>query len=849
MALLVLLAWVPEAGAEFPPFEIEDIRIEGLQRVSPGVVLGVLPVDVGDTLTESGSALIIRALFDTANFDDVQVGRDGAVMVISVVERPFINDIEVSGNKAIRTEDLLEGLRDQGLSGGQVLKRAALEGIRQELRRQYSSRGRYDSDVSAEIISLPRNRVSIKLVIDEGNPAHVYRINIVGNQVFSTEQVLPAFESRNAGGFLGFFGKKGQYSRETLASDLDRLESYYRNRGYLAFSIDSVQVSVTPDRRAVFVGVSVSEGEQFTVEEINFYGDLVLEEERLRRFVLSRVGALYSEAQVTNSEELITRLLNNEGYLDAQVRSVPDVEEGSTDVELRFIVSPGKRTYVRRIEFSGNVQTSDEVLRREMRQLEGAPASRTAIDNSRARLERLRFIRGADIDTVPVAGSEEEVDLKVEVEEQSSGNIIFSLGYNETYGALYLVSFERDNFFGTGRNINLQLRKDRATESFSFAFTEPYFTPDGVSRSFNLYSRDIDLEEVNVTRYATRSIGGGVNFGYPLSESASISFGFSYDRTRITAGAAPVQEIRSTPVPFPGINRVITSGNTSPVLTRPLVESDLRPLIPGFIDREGSEFENYNFALSWRLFRLNRGQLATRGYAHSASMQISLPGSDLEYYKLRYRTEHFFPLGNSWTLRTVVRLGYGDGYGSTEALPFFEHFFAGGLNSVRGYDTNSLGPRSTPARDYNFRTIDASQLPQLDNIGYVLGTTNCPPGQSECLETRQILTGDRPDPFGGNVQAIFNFEILFPLPFAIDPRSVRAGLFVDVGNVFDSNCSPNRSFCDDVDFDGLRASAGVGLVWITPFGPLNFSFTRPLNDESGDETDTFEFSIGTGFGL
>lgn len=848
---LILLgtATVTESQESFEPFRIEDIRIEGLQRVSPGIVFADLLVGVDELLNEKKSSDIIYSLFATGNFDDVRIGRAGDIMVITVVERPFINDIEISGNKAINTNDLLSGLEKQGLSTGQVLKRATLEGIRQELRRQYSSRGRYDSDVVAEITQLPRNRVSIALIIDEGNPALVSSVNIIGNKLFTDKAVLPVFESRNAGGILGYFGKKAQYSRETLSSDLDRLESFYRNRGYLAFSINSVQVSVTHDRKAVFVGVSVEEKEQYKIKEINFFGDLVLPEERLRQFVLASVGSLYSEIQVTNTEDLIKRLLNNEGYLNAEVRGDPEIVEDSKDVILRLIVTPGKRTYVRKIEFTGNSSTKDEVLRREMRQLEGSPASRAAIDISRVRLQRLRFIKGAEIETVPVADSDEEIDLEVEIEEQSSGNIIFSLGYNETYGALYSLSLQRDNFFGTGRGISVELRKDRATESFGLNFVEPYFTADGISRSFNLYSRKIDLEEVNVTRYATESQGVGVNFGYPLSEVSSINFGFAYDLTQITAGFAPVQEIRATPRALAGINQVITASTSSPRVTRALRDTDILPVADGFLDIAGDKFDSYKFSVGWGLFKLNRGQLANRGYSHSVSFEASVPGSDLEYYKLFYRSEYFVPLGNSFTLRAVARIGYGDGYGDNDRLPFFEHFFAGGLNSVRGYDTNSLGPRSTPARRYTTQLIDPLAAATLSNVGYVEASVDCPPDQDRCLASSQTFSGDRSDPFGGNVQAIFNFEILFPLPFAIDQRSVRAGFFLDIGNVFDSNCNDFRDYCSRPRVEELRASAGVGLVWITAFGPLNFSFARPLNERRGDDTDTFEFSIGTGFGF
>ncbi len=847
VALVCLLLSLAPPVALAEDFVVEDIRLEGLQRVSAGAVFSVLPLGVGERTSAGKLREIIRAVFATGNFNDVRLKRDGNVLVLQLEERPFISEITISGNQAIKPEDLLEGLNDAGIAAGQVLKRATLEGIRQELRRQYSSRGRYDSDVRAEIEEQPRNRVAIELMIDEGRPARIRRISIIGNTVFSDRELLEDFESRTASGF-SFLSKRGQYSRETLGSDLERLEARYRNRGYARFSIPSAQVSVTPDRRSVYVNIVVAEGEVYTVEKVTVSGTTVLPRETLQRFLRAREGELYSEQAVTGTEELLKAVFNNAGYFDAEVRGVPEIDDEEHSVRLRFFCEPGPRTYVRRIEFTGHHGTDDAVLRREMRQMEGAPASRQAIDASRLRLERLGFFRGVEVDTLPVPGSEDEVDVVVEAEEEFSGSLQFSLGYSETYNLLYRFLLERRNFFGTGRTVRIDLRENRASSVYGVRLFNPYFTRDGVSQSLDIYHQERDLDEISITRYATTGSGVSLGFGYPISETEQLSFAIGYSTTEIISGTAPVREIRRSPLPYSDLQPYYCELDARGFCTSLALLRENDPLLlypePGFLDEHGEDYENWLFNLSWRQYRLNRGQLANRGYEQNFSMEWSLPGSDLEYYKLHYSVDYFRPLNQTFTLRLKAALRYGDGYGDTERLPFYENFFAGGQNTVRGYETSTLGPRSTPALRYQTIRIDDDSDP---------GT---PPREAylryhgeDRLATEQVFFTDEPDPFGGNFSVVGNVELLFALPFVPDPRTVRSGFFFDIGNVFDTGCGATQLGCQDFDAGEFRYSLGFGLVWLTALGPLRFNFARPFNSADYDEEDTFEFSLGTGFGF
>jgi len=851
---LVTILWMPLVSAE--TFIISDIRVEGLQRISAGSVFAALPVGVGDVVDEYAIRASARSLFATGNFDDIRIGRDGNVLVVVVAERPSISEINIDGNKAIETEALLDGLKGAGLAIGQVFQRSTLEGMQMELQRQYVQQGRYDAAIETEVLPEPRNRVTINIDVDEGTVAAIKHINVVGNEVFDDEELDEIFELKTTG-WLSFFTNDDKYSKEKLTGDLETLTSYYMDRGYLQFRIDSTQVSVSPNKEEVYITANVTEGEKFTVGEVDLSGDLVLPEEDLRRFLLVAEGQTFSQQLVTSTEEYLTRRLGNEGYNFAKVTGVPEIAEDGNVVSMKFFVDPGKRTYVRRISFKGNQKTADDVLRREMRQMESAPASASSIEQSRIRLERLGYFSRATVETPQVPGHDDLIDVEFEVEEQSSGSIGASFGYAQDAGLILGLNLQQDNFMGTGKRVGIALNSSRYQDLYNFSYTNPYFTEDGVSRGFNVFYRSTDLSEVNVASYTTDTFGAALNFGYPIKETQRLGFSFGVSNTEITAGRFAVQEIKASPRLIDGLNSWFDSteifdengvrlGWDGPEVVEPI--QDIPPEYlsipdePGFLDENGDKFTNWTITSSWSQSTLNRGRMATRGAANSISLEVAMPASDLEFYKLNYRGEIFFPIRGAWTLRLRGELGYGDGYGDTTELPFYEHFYAGGFGSVRGYESNTLGPRSTPAELYDFRqavtAVDENGQPTaLGDQGYV--------GRDGKLTFQTVR--DDPDPFGGNVLIEGSAELLFPLPFIKDRSKLRSAFFVDVGNVFNTKCSASQINCFDVDADELRYSVGVGVTWITGFGPMTFSLAKPLNAGDDDEEEAFQFTLGRGF--
>jgi outer membrane protein insertion porin family len=842
-------------------FTIADIRVEGLQRIPPGSVFAALPIGVGDVADTYGVRAAAKNLFATGNFDDIAIGRDGNVLVITVVERPSISEITIDGNKAIETAALLDGLKGAGLSIGQVFQRSTLEGMQLELQRQYVLQGRYDATIDAEVIPEPRNRVSIAIDVNEGTVASIKHINVVGNTVFSDEELGEIFQLKTTGWF-SFFTSDDKYSKEKLTSDLESLSSYYMDRGYLQFSIDSTQVAVSPTKDEVYITANVTEGQKFTVSEVGLSGDLVLPEEDLKRFILVQPEQTYSQQLVTTTEEYLTRRLGNEGYNFASVTGIPEVSEDDATVSMKFFVDPGKRTYVRRINFTGNVRTADDVLRREMRQMESAPASAAAIEQSRVRLQRLGFFKTAEVETVEVPGHDDLIDVDFVVEEQSFGSVGGSLGYAQDAGIILGLNLQQNNFMGTGRQVGININSSRFQDMASLNYTNPYYTEDGVSRGFSIFYRKTDLSEINVASYTTDTIGATLNFGYPISETQRLGFSFGATDTRITAGQFAVQEIKSSPRLSDDITNfyettLLPDGSyAAPETLQSLLElPDFAlspPSAPGFLDENGDNYLNFTVTGSWIKSTLNRGQLATRGQSQSVALELSVPGSDLEFYKLTYRGEIYIPIINEFTLHLRSELGYGGGYGATTALPFYEHFFAGGFGSVRGFEPNTLGPRSTPAQIYVVdqpRTaLDENGLPieiggpNRDQFGYVLDPLT---GK---LTTQQGFTRrNRPDPFGGNVLIEGTAEILFPMPFIKDRSSLRSALFFDIGNVFNTNCSASQVNCFDIDAGELRYSLGLGVTWLSGFGPLTFSLAKPLNATEIDRREVFQFTLGRGF--
>ncbi len=831
-------------------FVVEDIRLEGLQRVSAGTVFEAFPVAAGERVDQERLTSASRRLFRSGLFDDIRLLRDGNVLVVQVVELPTITTIEISGNKAIQTEMLLDGLKQSGLAEGLVFKRSTLERIALELERQYVAQGRYDARITTDVERLPRNRVALQINVEEGNVATIEHINIVGNEVFSNEELLKQFQLQTTN-FWSWYASDDKYSREKLGADLETLRSWYLDRGYIRFNIESTQVSVSPDKEGVYITISVTEGELYTVNDVKVAGNLAIPEENLRRLILIGSGDTFSRQRVTFSSDLMSKRLGNEGYTFAKVDGIPKINDDERTVDLTFFVEPGKRTYVRSINFTGNETTKDEVLRREMLQMEGGWASTDKIDAGKNRLNQLGFFKNVNVETPPVPGTDDMIDVNYDVEEQLSGSLNFNIGYAGGSGMILGTSISQNNFFGTGNRLSLGIQKNDYTQSYNFSYLNPYYTIDGVSRGYNLFYRKTDFSELtSVSDYQTNVLGGNVTFGYPISNRQRLSFSLGYANTEMIEGSTVPAEITD------------------------------------FIEREGNIFDEYTLGLNWRYNNLNRGLFPTAGTEHKVSADLAVPGSDLTWYKLGYTANYYFTLYKEWSLRLRTDLGYGDGYGDTSRLPFFKNFRSGGIGSVRGWRSNSLGPQGLPA--YVPVTVaqtdaDGNIIYETDELGRPVIDSSAPAfvyktnarGEAELvrntnlykpkyqtradgsvvtapyyLETEQVL--------GGNALIETSLELIFPLPFVEDRSSVRSVLFLDAGNAFTSECyvpydadlsdMTRHPFCNDgIDLSELRLSTGVGLTWITAIGPLTFTYSIPLNEKEGDRTQGFEFSMGQVF--
>jgi len=746
-------------------FTVSDIEVEGLQRVSAGTVFSAFPVSIGEPVDQLALADAIKDLFRTGLFTDIEASRDKNVLILTVEERPSITSIDIEGNKNIETPMLMDALSSAGLAEGQVFRRATLERLELEILRSYIGQGRYNARVKANAENLPRNRVAISLVINEGDVAAIRHLNIVGNEAFDDETLIGLFELKTTS-WWNSLTNSDKYARERLNGDLETLRSYYLDRGYIDFNVESRQVSISPDKKAVFIAVSLNEGPKYTVSEINLRGNLIVDESDLRELVFLDEGDVFSQSRVTAISELLSRRLGREGYAFATVNGVPEPNDDGT-ASVTFFVEPGKRAYVRRINFEGNVSTRDDVLRQEMTQMEGGVASTDRIEYSKTRLEQLGFFETVDVETVPVPGTDDMVDVNYSVMEQATGSLSASVGFSQASGVILGANISENNFFGSGKRVSIGVNVSDSIKSANFSYQDPYYTVDGVSRGFSVFARETDFEEQDITSYLLDEYGGRLSFGYPTDNITRLNFGVGYTFSRVKEGRFTSKEVRN------------------------------------FTDEEGNDFNNYFLFASWRQSTLNRGILPTDGYSISVSADVAVPGSDLTFYKLSQRNDFYQPLNDdrTWVIRARSEIGYGDGYNGRSVIPFYEHFFAGGYGSVRGYEANSLGPLAT----------------------------NSPNDRSD------------PDPFGGSFLTEGSLELIFPTPFAGDTRSMRTAFFLDAGQVFDAD----RNF--DWALEDVRASAGVGFQWITAVGPLAFSVARPLNDMSGDDTQVFQFSLGQTF--
>lgn len=870
--VVFFLLSVPVLAQDLAPtdrFQVTDIRVEGLRRVSAGTVFAALPIQVGDVVSQRTLGQATRELFQTGFFGNIEIGRDeNGVLVISVTELPAISEINIEGNKAIKTEDLMRSLSDNGLAEGQILKRATLEGMALSLQREYVKQGRYGASVDTEVVDLPNNQVRLNINVDEGKEARIKHINIVGNDAFDEDELLDLFEIQTTG-WLSWISGDDKYASEKLTGDLERLESFYRNRGYLEFNIDSAPVSISPDREQVYITINITEGDVYTVDEVNLAGDPVLTEAEIRRYIAVRSGQTFSQLVMTTSSDYITQRLGNEGYTFAEARGIPEANEEDKTVDITFFIEPGQRAYVRRIEFRGNTQTADEVLRREMRQMEGASASTAKIEQSKVRLERLGFFKQVEVETTEVPGTEDQIDVMYTVEEQPNRSMNFQVGYSQGFGAVIGASFTDQNWFGTGKSVGFGVNQNAYQSSINFNYMDPYFTDDGVSRGFSVFYQETDYEEFNVAASRTDRYGASVSLGYPLSEVSRVGFNFGYTHLTLSEDAYLSQEYLTTPRLFEGVpeqqyvsqsefldyqtflsdpDNVPADFTFTSVTPVGLDDPVLGTTPSGFIDQAGSEFDWLNVSFSWAKSTLNRGILPDRGSQQRLSLEFALPGGDLEFYKLRYEGQVFQPLTNNFTLRLRTQLGYADAYGDLDEVPPFENFFAGGFGTVRGFERNTLGPRSTPARQFNTEIADVNG-DGVNELVYILCDEPGPYcSTDEVGELADFVTGRSDRAAGGNVLIAASAELLFPLPFIKDQRSVQSAFFIDAGNVFDTECGPGQLNCvENIDLDGLSASAGVGLTWISGFGPLTFSISRPIQQQEFDEEEFFQFSLGTSF--
>ena len=651
-----MLCAVVRAAVAVDAFVVEDIRLEGLQRITAGTIFNYLPIKVGDTVDGTRTAGAIRALFTTGFFRDVRLERDGETLVVAVVERPSIGSIEFTGNEDLRTEDLLSTLEQMGFAQGRVFNRSIFDQVKQELHRAYFAAGKYGAQVTGTVTPLERNRVAVEFEISEGVVAKIRRINIVGNVAFHEDALLDEFELDTTG-FFSFFSRSDRYSKPKLAADLETLRSFYLDKGFINFNIDSTQVAITPDKKDVHITINITEGGRYLVRDIYLQGALIVPEEELFDLVTVVQGDGFSRKHVTETARRIGSRLGNEGYSFANVNAVPEIDEAEQKVDLTFFIDPGQRVYVRRINFKGNTKTRDEVLRREMRQMESAWISTEAVERSRIRLNRLGFFESVAVETLAVPGASDQVDVDFTVVERPSGNLWLGAGYSDSQGALFDISVTEENVFGTGNRLRASLNTSKVSRDISVSWLNPYWTIDGVSRGIDVYNRRTDASDANLADYDLHKTGAGVTFGIPISELVRVNVGFNAEQIDFLVGPSVSREVRE------------------------------------FRNENGDRFITLLATGSWAKDSRDSRFLPTKGSLSRFSGEIAVPGSDLTYYKLFVRHQRLLPLSEDFVLVLDGEVGYGDGLGGTSDLPLTENFFAGGLRSVRGFRANTLGPR------------------------------------------------------------------------------------------------------------------------------------------------------------
>ncbi len=815
LAIAILSSSTTLAASDDSSFVVEDIKVEGLQRMELGTFFNMLPLQVGERLDTSRVPTIIRTLFAADNFDDIRVFREGNTLLIDVVERPTISEITIDGNNDIKTEQILDAMKGAGFAKGEIYNPAAIKDIIGGMEEQYFAHGKYSVKITNKVIRRSRNRVMIQFQVSEGEPARIESINIVGNRLFSNEELLDQFEI-TTGGWFSFITSDDQYAREKLSGDLETLRSYYLDRGYLKFNVTSTQVAISPDRKGIFITINVSEGEKFEVSKIAFNGELILTETRLKQLMPLTTGDTYSAAAISFAEEQIKQNLGYFGYAFAKVTSVPTVKPGTNKVDISLYVDPGKKVYVNRINYTGNETTNDVVLRREARLMEGGALSTAQVDRTKIRLQRLTFVEEVEVETPKMEDKEDRVDVNYKIKERSAGTISGGLGYGSTYGLSVNANVSHNNFLGSGKTVGLSVNKNSFSTNYALNYFDPYFTIDGISAGAALSYRSSDFGEINIAATLLDTTALDFNFGYPVNEITRLNYGLGIQTNDLSAKGRASQQI---------IDFFADNGKD--------VRQD-----PDF------SYDLVKFSTSIIRNSLNRGIFPDRGTKQFLSLSGAVPGSDLEFYKLDYALDHYIPLSPGWSFLSRLKLSYGDGYGDSENLPYFENFSTGGASSVRGFERNTIGPREI------FRTPQS--ITDGNNVDIFDG--GVPSYLPE--EYDSILIGRRT--VGGNAKALASFELIFPVPFVEQSNSVRTSFFVDVGNLWDTKFDRDRysSLVDPVQFDKIpdysrsntyRASTGFSIQWLSPMGPLVISFAKIIESQEGDRREGFSFNVGQTF--
>ena len=794
--------WAMAQAPAAPPreFLVGNIRVEGLQRVSEGTVYNYLPVNIGDRLTPQRVREAIRALYDTGFFRDVELRRDGDTLLVAVLERPSIESFELTGNKDIKTEDLSKSLRNVGLATGKTFDRSVLEDVRQFLTDQYYSRGKYAVRINTEVEEVQGNRVKVKIDIKEGKRAKIRQINVVGNDSFEEEDILEDFELKTPN-WLSWYRQDDRYSRESLQGDLEKLRSYYMDRGYANFEIDSTQVAIAPEKDDIFITLNVNEGEVFRIGDVKLAGTFVVPEEELKRYLLVSKGETFSKKQITATQELIQNRLGLDGYAFAKVDPVPTPDPVTKEVSLTFFVDPGNRVYVRQIVFNGVTKINDEVLRREMRQLEGGWLSNALVERSKQRLQRLPYIEKVDSETKPVPGSADLVDVEFEVKEGPSAQLGGGIGYSESQSFILNGNYADSNFMGSGERISVDLNSGRYSKVYGLSHTNPYTNIDGVARTMSLTYRDVTQFVSASSDFSSETMSFGVDYGYPITEFQGLRVGFAATRSSLLVGDGSAEQAREW---------VRNNGDYKQEF---IPEQDFGNgfIVPATVI-DTTKFTTYELIVGWSFDSRNRALFADRGTRHSLALSYTLPFSDVEYMTASYEVLRYVPIYGRWTLAVGGEVGYGMDIGDTTALPPYRNFFAGGPDSVRGYRESRLGPK--------------------DNFG---------------------------NPYGGNLKVSARAELIFPTPEKWR-ASARLSWFYDIGNVFSTGNRYSFTGVDGVSpveyefkYDKLKHSTGLAVQWLAPLGIFRFSYAIPLNAYAGDsvlypdEEERFQFSVGQAF--